>query len=230
MVPEKSRDFPLHLPFASESRIEIFTLTLSLIVAIIWTIVSASLASYCALVLIGSAWIVITYFFRDPERKIPSDVGVYLSPADGKIMVIDIVDEPLFVKNRAKRIAIFMSLTDVHVNRAPVDGEVVLSRYVPGKFLQAFREEASTVNEHHLIGLVNERSRVLVKQIAGILARRVVCRVSVGDQIEAGDRLGIIKFSSRVEIFMPLYTDVLVRVGDRVKAGESIIARSSQNN
>ena len=121
-----------------------------------------------------------------------------------------------------------MSLTNVHVNRAPVAGEVLLSRHVPGKFLQAFREQASEANEHHLIGILEGSNRILIKQIAGILARRVVCRVQAGDHIDAGERLGIIKFGSRVEIFMPPQSTVKVQIGEQVKAGESIIATKSQ--
>jgi phosphatidylserine decarboxylase len=174
------------------------------------------------------AWGGLLYFFRDPHRQTAIDTNAYYSPADGRIMVIDTLVEPHFIQGEARRISIFMSLTDVHVNRAPVKGEVVLSQHVPGKFIQAFREQASQVNEHHLIGVRTGSERILIKQIAGILARRVVCRVHPGDHLDAGERLGLIKFGSRVELFLPAGCEIAVRVGDRVFAGESILARKIQ--
>jgi len=226
-MPGKSQGFPLHLPFAFEARNEIFISTFVLTCAILLAILFPSAIAFILLFLVGLLWIAILRFFRDPDRQIPPDEAVYLSPADGRIMVIDTVDEPMFMNGQAKRVAIFMSLTNVHVNRAPMAGEVLLSRHVPGKFLQAFREQASDANEHHLIGIMEGSNRILVKQIAGIMARRVVCRVQTGDHIDAGERLGIIKFGSRVEIFMPPQSTVKVQIGEQVKAGESIIAHKS---
>ena len=226
-MPYKSRDFPLNLPFASESRNELLTLTFVLICVILLAILFPSVIAFILVLLVGLLWVTILYFFRDPDRQIPLDETVYLSPADGRIMVIDTVDEPIFMNVQAKRVAIFMSLINVHVNRAPMTGEVLLSRHMPGKFLQAFREQASEVNEHHLIGIMDGSNQILVKQIAGILARRVVCRVQAGDHIDAGERMGIIKFGSRVEIFMPPQSTIIVQIGEQVKAGESIIAYKS---
>jgi phosphatidylserine decarboxylase len=217
----------LKFSFAPESRTELWISTAIFICAILLTILFLSGISLILLLLVGSLWAVVLYFFRDPDRKIPSGEAVYLSPADGRIMVIDTVNEPVFMKSQAKRVAIFMSLTNVHVNRAPMSGEVCLSRHVPGKFLQAFREQAAEVNEHHLIGIMDGDERILVKQIAGILARRVVCRLQESDQVAAGERIGIIKFGSRVEIFMPQDATIKVRLGEQVKAGESVIAQRS---
>ena len=227
-MQNKSRGFPFHLPFAAESRNEISLTTLVFGCTVLLAVLLPSAMAFILLILAGLAWVAILSFFRDPERRIPKDEGVYLSPADGRVMVIDTVDEPIFMNGQVKRVAIFMSLTNVHVNRAPVAGEVLLSRHVPGKFLQAFREQASEANEHHLIGILEGSNRILIKQIAGILARRVVCRVQAGDHIDAGERLGIIKFGSRVEIFMPPQSTVKVQIGEQVKAGESIIATKSQ--
>jgi phosphatidylserine decarboxylase len=123
------------------------------------------------------------------------------------------------------KISVFMSLFNVHVNRAPVEGRVALVRHVPGRFLQAFRPEASDVNEHNLIGLESRQGRVLVKQVAGILARRIVCWVQISQEMHAGERLGVIKFGSRVELYLPPGAEPVVQVGDRVRAGVTVVAR-----
>lgn len=173
----------------------------------------------------------ILYFFRDPHREVPTQDSdhLILSPADGTVMDIRVMDEPLYLKGPALRISIFMSLLDVHVNRSPVAGRVEFVRHVPGKFLQAFRSEASDVNEHNLLGIRMERDgasqgRVLVKQIAGILARRCVCYAHVGEQLERGQRFGLIRFSSRVDLFLPPQVRSRVVVGDHVTGGCSVLA------
>jgi phosphatidylserine decarboxylase len=168
---------------------------------------------------------VLLHFFRDPKRTPPTGEGVFLAPADGQVMEIRQVHEPGFLGGAALKVGIFMSLSNVHVNRAPVGGQVVLVEHVPGQFLQAFRPEASEVNEHNLVGLETGYGRVLVKQIAGILARRVVCWVRPGQRLEAGERLGVIKFGSRVELYLPLGAEPLVRVGEQVHAGMTVVAR-----
>jgi phosphatidylserine decarboxylase len=170
-------------------------------------------------------WALVLFFFRDPERAIPDDDGLILSPADGRIVAIQPVHEPLFIQGPAVRLSTFMSLWDVHVNRSPVSGEVKLLRHVPGKFLEAFRPEASDVNEHILLGLQSGERRVLVKQIAGILARRCVNRAIIGEHLERGQRFGLIRFSSRVDLFLPPEVQLLVQVGDGVKGGSSVVAR-----
>jgi len=215
----------MKLPFAAESRNEIGASTFLFIAALLITIMFPTAVAFVFLLLVGAIWVVILRFFRDPHRQIPPDQDVYLSPADGRVVMIDTVDEPDLMKGQAKKVAIFMSLTDVHVNRAPITGEVILSRHVPGKFLQAFKEQASLVNEHHLVGIRDGSQKVLVRQVAGIMARRVVCRMQVGDHLEAGERLGMIKFGSRVELYLPPTSIVQVEIGQRVRAGESIIAR-----
>ena len=167
----------------------------------------------------------VIYFFRDPERIPPSGTGYILAPADGEVKEVEIVDEPLFLKGRGLRVSVFMSITDVHVNRSPMDGQVVSVEHVPGQFLQAFRPESAEVNEHNLIGLQTEYGKVLVKQISGILARRIDCWVKPGQQIDAGSRIGLIKLGSRVDVFLPSEVVPSVAVGDRTIAGETIIAR-----
>ncbi len=171
-------------------------------------------------------WGLVLYFFRDPERAIPTsrEADLVISPADGKVVAIDVVDEPIFILGPAVRIGIFMSIWDVHVNRSPVAGEIRLLRHNPGKFLPAFRSEASEVNEHILLGLQAGPRRVLVKQIAGTVARRCVSYATVGEYLEQGERFGLIRFSSRVDLFMPLDVQLLVQLGDRVRGGDSVVA------
>jgi len=181
------------------------------------------LGSFLLLVL-TPLWLLILFFFRDPERSIPAGEQLVLSPADGKIVDISTVHEPLFIQGPALRISIFMSITDVHVNRAPVTGTVQLVRHTPGKFLQAFRPEASDVNENILMGIQTGRGPVLVKQIAGILARRCVNYAAVGDCLEKGQRFGLIRFSSRVDLLLSSNAQPVVKLGEQVQAGSSVIA------
>ncbi len=180
------------------------------------------------LVLTLPLWGLVLYFFRDPGRPRPPGEELILSPADGRVVAIEQVDEPLFIQGPAVRISIFMSIWDVHVNRSPISGAVKLFRHVPGQFLQAFLPEASDVNEHNLLGIQAGERRVLLKQIAGILARRCVSYVTVGDQLERGERFGLIRFSSRVDTFLPPDVEIHVQIGDSVQSGQSILAQWPQ--
>ncbi len=157
------------------------------------------------------------YFFRDPEREIP-DGPVAVSPADGKVVVV----KP---ENGGTRISVFLNVFDVHVNRTPIAGKIACVKYQKGQFLVASKEAASHSNEQNIICVEGDGSRVVFKQIAGLIARRIVCYKKVGDIVEKGERVGLIKFGSRVDIqFGPEWT-VTVREGERVSAGSSIIAR-----
>ena len=167
----------------------------------------------------------LAFFLRDPRRTPPTGTGLCLAPADGRVLEICRLHEPAFVQGEVLRISIFMSLLDVHVNRAPLAGRVVRVEHVPGQFHQAFRPEASALNEHNLIGLSTDHGRVLVKQVAGILARRIVCWVHPGQELRAGDRLGMIKLGSRVELYLPAAAEPVIRVGDRTRAGVTVIAK-----
>jgi phosphatidylserine decarboxylase len=160
-------------------------------------------------------------FFRDPERTPPALPGAVLAPADGKVMAITRVQDP-FV-GPAVRLSIFLSPLDVHVNRVPMAGIVRGVDYVPGRFLAAYRDEASELNERCTLTLENESARIGVRQIAGVLARRIVCRARPGQKLEAGERYGLIRFGSRTDVLVPDGTAVRVQVGDRVVAGESIM-------
>lgn len=159
-------------------------------------------------------------FFRDPERRPPDLPGAVLAPADGKVMEV-VPAEDAWVGS-ALRVSIFLSPLDVHVNRAPVGGLVASVEYASGKFRAAYRPEASEINERCTVAIEGS-TRVAVRQIAGVLARRIVCRVRTGDKLEAGERYGLIRFGSRTDLFVPRATELRVRVGDHVRGGESIM-------
>lgn len=201
-----------------------FAILLAVVCAIFflspWTFVNYAVLSIAA-ILAG----LVANFFRDPERTVPAGSGIVISPADGKVVVITVCDEPEFIGGKATQISIFMSPLDVHVNRIPVDGIVRVLRHVPGKFVAAFEDKASDANERMLIGIEQANGvKVLFKQIAGAVARRIVTELAIGQQVRAGERFGMIKFGSRVDIFLPGDITVLVALHQRVVAGESILA------
>jgi phosphatidylserine decarboxylase len=167
------------------------------------------------------------YFFRDPERVIPEGsgeaLGVVLSPADGKVVVIKEIDDDEYIKGPAKQISIFLSPLNVHVNRAPITGVIDHYKYNAGQFVAAFHDKASELNERTHIGISNERVKVLTKQIAGAIARRIVCKVGVGDRVAIGDRFGMIKFGSRTDVIVPREMIVDVTLGQMVVGGETVL-------
>jgi len=165
------------------------------------------------------------FFFRDPKRAVPSDPSAVLSGADGTVVGIEDLEETPYHPGPCKRVSVFLSLFDVHVNRAPVAGTVKDVRYRPGKFLDARRSETTDVNEAMTILLDTKHGPVTVRQISGLVARRIVCRCAVGDRLEAGEKFGMIKFGSRTEVYLPPQAEVLVALGDKVKAGETVVAR-----
>ncbi len=198
--------------------------------------------------LLGGKWMVIVpfvitvfmfYFFRDPEREIPEGEGLFVSPADGKIILIKDVGKdttppipPLLrggeggVKNTDRgfiEISIFMSPFNVHVNRAPCDGKIKNIQHNKGKFMAAYKDDASFRNENIEMTLETKYGDMLVRQVAGYVARRAVCRANAGDSLKRGERYGIIKFSSRLDVYLPKETAIKVKLGDRVKAGETVI-------
>jgi phosphatidylserine decarboxylase len=160
------------------------------------------------------------YFFRDPERQIPEG-PVAVSPADGKVVAV------LPDSGGASRVSIFLNIFDVHVNRTPIAGKVMCIKYKKGQFLVASKEAASHSNEQNVITVEGGGTRVVFTQIAGLIARRIVCYKKAGDLVDAGERVGLIKFGSRVDIFLGPEWEVAVRVGERVSAGSSVIARRS---
>ena len=163
----------------------------------------------------------VFYFFRDPEREIPGDPGAVVSPADGRIVVI--TDEANNGKP-GKRISIFLAIWNVHVNRSPEAGTITGMEYRPGKFLAAMIARASTENEQNVISLSTARGEMMFKQIAGLIARRVVCWKKRGDVVARGERIGLVRFGSRVDLWLPRDAEILVKLGDNVKGGSSVLA------
>src|SRR5882672_6642419 len=174
--------------------------------------------------LLLAVWVVA--FFRDPSRTGPRGDQYVIAPADGKIVDVRVVDEPMYLKTQATRISIFMSVFDVHVNRYPATGTVELVRYHPGRFLHAASDKASLDNEQSSVGLRGARGPVLVRQIAGLIARRIVTDGKVGDRVTQAERLGMIRFGSRVDVFVPAASRprVNVKVGQMVYAGATVLA------
>ena len=166
----------------------------------------------------------VAYFFRDPERSGPRGDRMLIAPADGKVVLIQEVEEPAFMRGRTKRVSIFMNVFNVHVNRYPVSGTVRYVKYNPGKFLNAAAEKSSLENEQMSVGLEARSGKVLVRQIAGLIARRIVTYSKEGETVEQAQRMGLIRFGSRVDVFMPLDAVVRVKIGDMTIAGTTVIA------
>jgi len=178
---------------------------------------------------IGVAWLVFASFFRDPIRRIPTDLpeGAMLSPADGRISAIEHVDSHETTEGPAVVIRMFLSVLNVHVNRAPCDGEVTAISYVPGKFLDARTEDSAKINEYNLVTLRMKNGETMgLRQVSGKVARHIVCALSVGDRVKRGQKFGMIKFGSTAEVILPRPDDVTVRVnlGDRVRGGLTVLA------
>jgi phosphatidylserine decarboxylase len=163
------------------------------------------------------------YFFRDPERTIPPGANLVLAPADGKVVDISEAEETFFCKKKMRKISIFLSVFNVHLNRMPVAGTVVYKQYYPGKFLDARADKASLENEQMHLGLAAGGDTVLVKQIAGLIARRVVCHAEIGQSYRAGEKFGMLRFGSRTDLFLPLSASVKVQAGQMVQGGTTIM-------
>ena len=171
----------------------------------------------------------MVYFFRDPVRSIPSGRNIFVAPADGKIIVIRDIHESRYLHADVKQISIFMSPLNVHVNRAPCDGVVKTVKHNRGTFLAAYKDEASLKNENIEMVLETEYGDVLIRQVAGFIARRAVCRKREGDELRRGERYGIIKFSSRVDVYLPKDVTIRVTRDASVKAGETMIAELTKD-
>ncbi|MGC1482649.1 MAG: phosphatidylserine decarboxylase family protein [Candidatus Acidiferrum sp.] len=160
-------------------------------------------------------------FFRDPERVIPNEVGAVVSPADGRVLVV--TDEE-HAGRPGKRISIFLAIWNVHVNRAPAGGVITSLEYKPGKFLAAMREQASVENEQNVFILATDAGEIVFKQIAGLIARRVVSWKKAGERVARGERIGLVRFGSRADVWVPRDAEILVKLGDNVKGGSSVLA------
>ncbi len=178
-----------------------------------------------------SGWILlgltlfVAFFFRDPEREIPGDLDAIISPADGRVVSVEpLARGPYASEHPSSRVGIFLSPLNVHVNRVPVTGQVTQIQYQPGKFRAAFAADAAEVNEQNAVSIQDTYGRrVVLVQIAGMLARRIVCRLTGGEQVQQGDRYGMIMLGSRVDVYCPAEVQLKITVGQRVKAGETVI-------
>ena len=181
----------------------------------------------------GRAWAVpflalaafFVFFFRDPDRTPPADPNLVVSPADGRVMLAGVEPGPGAPQGQWRQISIFLSPIDVHVNRTPVEGTVTHVEYHPGKFMPAYKVEAGQLNEWTEVWFERQGRAVVCRQIVGILARRIVCRVKAGDTVTRGQRFGVMKFGSRIDLFVPIDARILVKAGDRVVAGETVLAQ-----
>ncbi len=183
---------------------------------------------------IGQPWLALVcfllaaalaLFFRDPERLVPADTDAVVSPADGRVVVAGPCQGGVSPEGEWQQVSIFLSPLDVHVNRMPVGGRIARVDYQPGRYLPAYRGEAATQNERNEVWIDRAGTPIVCRQITGVLVRRVVCRVRPGDRVEAGQRFGVMKFGSRIDLFLPGSARLLVGKGARVRAGETILAR-----
>jgi phosphatidylserine decarboxylase len=189
-----------------------------------WTLIDSDLVRFPVIAILVFLLTFTLYFFRDPDRKPPGDDALVVAPADGKIILIAPIHDDEYVKEDAVQVSIFMSPLNVHVNRYPITGKVGYFRHFQGEFLVAFDDKASLRNERTHIGVENTRVKVLFKQIAGFVARRIVAPVKVGDSALQGERFGMIKFGSRVDVILPARVRLRVNLGDLTVAGETVIA------
>jgi phosphatidylserine decarboxylase len=183
----------------------------------------AFILPWLALVVAGVALFMV-YFFRDPDRTVPAQVDAVVSPADGRVMVAGEAEAACAPPGAWKQVSIFLSPLDVHINRIPIGGRVARVIYTPGQFLAAYRPESARVNERNEVWIERDGESVVCRQVVGVLARRLVCRVAPGAVVRTGERYGLMKFGSRIDLYLPLRAKVRVSVGDRVRSGETVVA------
>ena len=192
---------------------------------IVWALGFAGLAGQVLAPVLTLLALFTFWFFRDPERRIPTEPGVVVAPGEGRVLLVEEADEPTYIGGRARKISIFLSIFDVHVQRSPVAGRVEHRAYRPGTFAVAWLDKASEDNEQASVGIATPRGKVLVRQIAGLVARRIVTYPVEGQEVALGERIGIIRFGSRVDLFIPLAWQVVCAPGDRVLEGLTVVAR-----
>lgn len=223
-----------HRGKARRAAMRIIWITLLVVVAILIASLAAQLLGALVLALLpflGLLWVWFAlftlYFFRDPKPRVPQGTGLVVAPGHGKVDLVDVFSEPRFLEGECQRISIFLSVLDVHVQNAPVTGRVALLKHTPGQFMSALRSDCGLHNENVLLGLEADDpagEKLGVRLIAGVLARRIVPWVKPGDAVQRGDRISLIQFGSRVEIYLPLRAKIRVQVGDRVVGGETVLA------
>lgn len=210
------------------SRAAIVVIFLTAFFSFIWP---KSFFAAAAVAFLGLVFTVFTlYFFRDPNPRVPSDPGLVVAPGHGKVDVVDELEEATVMGGRCKRISIFLSVFDVHVQQSPVAGEVTLVRHSPGKFLNALKTESAAHNENVLIGLRASDpagTPVGVRLIAGLIARRIIPWLQPGESVSRGERISLIQFGSRVDLYLPMKAEVRIQIGQRVVGGETVLARLS---
>ena len=198
-----------------------FLLTVLLIVLAAWL---DSRWLFAPAVIMAVLTVFTTFFFRDPQRSFTPSPNILVAPADGKVVAIDSLEHHPYIGGKAIKVSIFLSILDVHVNRNPAEGTVEYVRYNPGKFLAAYKDKASEVNEQTEIGIITTGGeKIVVKQIAGLIARRIVCRLTEGAKVSAGARFGMIRFGSRTDLIVPAASEISVRLGDHVYGGRTIM-------
>lgn len=210
--------------FAREGYLYIGIAALAVVAAFALAVARRSWTLWLLAVIVTLIALWVAYFFRDPERTGDRGARLVVAPADGRLIMMTEVDEPAFVQGRAFRMSIFMNVFNVHVNRYPVDGVVRYVQYNKGKFINAAAEKSSLENEQMSVGIESGEHRILVRQIAGLIARRIVTYSKIGDIARQGDRMGIIKFGSRVDVFVPTDAQVIAKVGDLTTAGTTVLA------
>lgn len=205
-----------------------FTMAIAVIftalVFILTSIYISHWIAYAIYIVVGVGFGIVIYFFRDPERETPEGDNLIISPADGVVVLIKEYQEDVYIKDKATQISIFLSPLDVHVNRNPISGKLEFLKYHPGKYLMAWNEHASDLNERADFGVLHSSgTKFFFKQITGFLARRIVYHIKKGDDLTAGERFGMMKFGSRMDVIVPSNVTIYVKEGDRTVAGESII-------
>ena len=189
-----------------------------------WNFIDWKILKFGSIGVLGILLLFTLNFFRDPHRVTPDGENLVVSPADGEVVLIKDVREDDYLKNEGLQVSIFMSPLNVHVNRFPITGTVGYFKHIPGEFLVAFEDKSSDRNERTLIGVERGKTRILFKQIAGFVARRIIADVKVGDAVVAGARFGMIRFGSRVDVIMPKGSEVKVQLGEKTVAGETVLA------
>lgn len=199
-----------------------------IIAAVILTLIVFYFFGFSAAIIPGVLSVFFIYFFRNPSRSMPYDPNILYSPADGTVMAVEDIFDDEYLNEPATKVTVFLSVFNVHVNRSPIDGEIKYQRYTCGQFVPAYKKSASFENERHAIGLDNGRMRILVTQVAGLLARRIVSWVTLGHQMKQGECYGMIKFGSSTELVVPKNVEITVKKGDTVVGGVTVMGRIKQ--
>lgn len=199
-----------------------------IIAAVILTLIVFCFFGVSAAIIPGVLAVFFIYFFRNPSRSMPYDPNILYSPADGTVMAVEDIFDDEYLNEPATKVTVFLSVFNVHVNRSPIDGEIKYQRYTCGQFVPAYKKSASFENERHAIGLDNGRMRILVTQVAGLLARRIVSWVTLGHQMKQGECYGMIKFGSSTELVVPKNVEITVKKGDTVVGGVTVMGRIKQ--